>query len=71
MNIYHFETEIVRRIQILTWQTGTHDFEAPSHQVKSEFTSQSYQVISVSKLRLLHSFQWLLLAATTVKFKYQ
>ena len=31
--------------------------EASTHQIKSEFASQNYQVISVSKFRLPHSFQ--------------
>ncbi len=59
------------KTQDSTWQTGTYDCEASSHQVKSEFASQNYQIISVSKLRLSHSFQWLLLVAARLKFKYQ
>ncbi len=43
-----------------SWQTGTLDYEASDHQVKSEFESQNCQVISVSKLP---SFQQFLMAA--------
>ena len=46
---------------------GTYEFEASSHQIKSKFAPQNYQVISVSKICLSHSCQWLLLAAATVK----
>ncbi len=34
---------------------------------KSEFDSQKFQVILVSKLRLSHGYQWILLAGTMVK----
>ncbi len=43
-------------------------YEASSHQVKSEFTSQNYQVISVLKLCLSHSFGCCLLLQQ-LKFK--
>ncbi len=43
------------------------DDELLSHQIKSEFASPNYQVISVSKLCLSYSFQWMLRAAATVE----
>ena len=44
-----------------------YDCKASSHQVKSEFASQNYQVISVSKLRLSYSFKWLLIPHHQIK----
>ncbi len=41
------------------------DCQPSSQQVKSEFTSHNFQVISVSKLCLSNGL-WVLLAATTV-----
>ncbi len=67
MKIYNFKTVFsLQKCEANSGsacQTGTYDCEASSHQVKSEFASQNYLVISVSKVRLCHSLQWLLLAA--------
>ena len=70
LNFYNFETVFsLSKCESLfdsTLQTGTYDYIASSHQVKSESDSQHCQFISVSKLYLLHSFEWPLHAATTV-----
>ena len=70
LNFYNFETVFsLSKCESLfdsTLQTGTYDYIASSHQVKSKSDSQHCQFISVSKLYLLHSFEWPLHAATTV-----
>ena len=70
LNFYNFETVFsLSKCESLfdsTLQTGTYDYIASSHQVKSKSDSQHCQFISVSKLCLLHSFEWPLHAATTV-----
>ena len=70
LNFYNFETVFSHSKCESLWdstlQTGTYDYIASSHQVKSKSDSQHCQFISVSKLYLLHSFEWPLHAATTV-----
>ena len=51
-----------------TWQTGSYDW-ASAHQIKSEFSSQDCQVISVSKLLFPNKYYWLFFAVTSDEIK--
>ncbi len=51
----------VRWLRFILMTRWALDWEASSNQVKCEFASQNYQVISVKKLHIAHGFQWLLL----------